>query len=472
MDFSLSFSFRKSDTNAKWYILVLIFLSRLPFLNYGYGAEEDAWGLAVTAKNIALNGAYEASRLPGHPLQELIYSLVWNRGAFIFNMLTALISTAGIGFFIASFKKLNLPLALTAGITLAFTPIIYINSTNAMDYTWALSFIMMSFYFLLKKNPVISGIFIGLAAGCRLTSGAMLIPFAFWLLDRNDLKQSFKEIFKLASSVLIISFLVFIPVFKKYGMDFLNYADQFDATVSKAFFKCTLGIWGFIAFTDILTMLIIFTRRKRGIIKIIFKNEQKKKLALLCFLVILLYAISFALEPHKAAYLIPVIPFVIILFNIFFGRIFFIAFSFSIIFSSFFMGINLNDKLRGSVPSALSYDFTVAGQHVSFDFLRGPVIADLHKRKNKMEFSESVFKKLQSINKKTVIIAGFWMNDILAKPYSLPSNILLVYYRDENYLNTKLHEGYEIYYLPDQDYYNDLCFRKTFTGKFAKLFSV
>src|SRR6187401_1398206 len=123
----LSLGLNKSDSNAKWYIIVLIFLSRLPFLNYGYGTEEDAWGLAVTAKNIALNGAYEASRLPGHPLQELIYSLVWNRGAFIFNLLTSVLSTAGIGFFIASFRKLNLPLAITAGITLAFTPVIYIN---------------------------------------------------------------------------------------------------------------------------------------------------------------------------------------------------------------------------------------------------------------------------------------------------------------------------------------------------------
>jgi hypothetical protein len=75
---------------------------------------------------------------------------------------------------------------------------------------------------------------------------------------------------------------------------------------------------------------------------------------------------------------------------------------------------------------------------------------------------------LRMINKKTMIISGFWMNDLLAKTDSLPSNILLVYYKDENYLSTKLGEGYEIYYLPEQDYFNDLCFKKTFTKKFAK----
>jgi dolichyl-phosphate-mannose-protein mannosyltransferase len=468
----------KKEKLNQWFILLIIFLSRIPFLNYGYGAEEDAWGLAVTAKNIARTGSYEASRFPGHPVQEFIYSLLWNKGAFVFNLLTAIISTAGIGFFISSFRKLNLPHAVTAGVILAFTPVIYLNSTNAMDYMWALSFILISFYFLLparippeKKYPLLSGIFIGLAAGCRITSGAILLPFAFWLFDKKDLKPSLKEISKLTLSALLVSFLVYLPVLKRYGMEFLSYSDPFDATLSKALFKSTIGVWGFIALTDILTVLIIFIRKKRNLVKIILRNEQKKKLAILCFFVLALYTTAYALEPHKAAYLVPVIPFVIILFTIFFGRIYFIAFSFSVILSSFFIGINLNDGLRGSNPSSWSYDFRAAGQNVSFDFLRGPVIADLHKRKNKMEFSENIVENLKTITKKTVIISGFWMNDILAKTDSLPSTVLLVYYRDEKFLKAKQQEGYEIYYLPEQEYYNDLCFKKTFTKNFAKPFN-
>ena len=199
-------------------------------------------------------------------------------------------------------------------------------------------------------------------------------------------------------------------------------------------------------------------------------NEQKKKLIMFCFIILLLYSIAYALEPHKAAYLIPVIPFVIILFNLLLGKIFFIAFSFSVIFSSFFIGINLNDHLRGSDPSSWSYDFELSGQKISVDFLRGPVIADLYKRKNKMEYSDNVAGQLKKITKKTVVISGFWMNDILVKADALPTNVLLVYYTDENYLKSKQQEGFEIYYLPEQDYYNDLCFRKSFTKNFAKQF--
>jgi hypothetical protein len=460
----------KKEILNQWFILLVIFLSRLPFLNNGYGSEEDSCGLALTAKHIALNGAYEASRLPGHPLQELVYSLVWNQGAFVFNLLTALVSTAGIGFFISAFRKLNLRYAITSGIILAFIPVIYINSTNDMDYMWALSFILVAFYFVVKKNPILSGIFIGLAVGCRITSGAMLVPFAFWLYNKNALKDSLKEILKITFSTLLISFLLFIPVLKTYGMGFFNYADQFDVTVSKALFRCTIGIWGFIAFTDILTVLILFIRKRRIKIKKILLSSPRRKLLVFCSIILLIYSVAFILEPHKSAYLISVIPFVIILFSLFFQRFFFIAFSFSVIFSSFFIGINLNDNLRGSSPSSWSYDFEIAGQKVSFDFLRGPVIADLHKRKNKMDYSGSVAEQVKRITKKTVVISGFWLNDILVKADTLPSNVLLVYYTDENYLKSKQLEGFEIYYLPEQDYYNDLCNRKSFTKSFAKPF--
>ena len=87
-----------------------------------------------------------------------------------------------------------------------------------------------------------------------------------------------------------------------------------------------------------------------------------------------------------------------------------------------------------------------------------------------MEYSDNVAGQLKKITKKTVIISGFWMNDILVKADALPSNVLLVYYTDENYLRSKQQEGFEIYYLPEQDYYNDLCFRKSFTKNFSTQF--
>ena len=173
--------------------MLIIVLSRIPFINVGYGSEEDAWGVRVTAEQISQSGVYEVSRFPGHPLQELIYSFIWQWGPTSFNLLTVLISSCGIFFFMLSLRQLNIKQYTMAGLAVAFTPVIYINSMNAMDYLWALSFIITAFYFLIKKKPLAVGVFLGLAVGCRITSGAMIIPFIFYFADSENKTASVKK---------------------------------------------------------------------------------------------------------------------------------------------------------------------------------------------------------------------------------------------------------------------------------------
>ena len=79
---------------------LLIALTRIPFLFFGYGSEEDAWALPLVAERIANSGVYEVSRLPGHPFQEIIYTLIWNAGPVVYNLITLIVSSFGIYFFI------------------------------------------------------------------------------------------------------------------------------------------------------------------------------------------------------------------------------------------------------------------------------------------------------------------------------------------------------------------------------------
>ncbi|MBK6642235.1 MAG: hypothetical protein IPG39_13920 [Bacteroidetes bacterium] len=86
-------------------LVAIIFLSRIPFIFSGYGSEEDAWGLILIARNIAATGVYEVSRLPGHPVQELLLTLIWQWPAWLLNLLTVLFSTAGIAAFMLALKN-------------------------------------------------------------------------------------------------------------------------------------------------------------------------------------------------------------------------------------------------------------------------------------------------------------------------------------------------------------------------------
>src|SRR5947209_17108478 len=61
---------RTSSDHWKYAVLfAVVLLSRLPFLNAGYGVEIDGWRVALAARHIAQNGVYEVSRFPGYPLQ-------------------------------------------------------------------------------------------------------------------------------------------------------------------------------------------------------------------------------------------------------------------------------------------------------------------------------------------------------------------------------------------------------------------
>ncbi|NIT61732.1 MAG: hypothetical protein GWN00_37695, partial [Aliifodinibius sp.] len=157
---------------------ILIFCSRLPFLSAGYGNDPDAWQMANAARHIAAMGEYRASRLPGYPIPEMVYALIWSSGPFTFNGITAFLSAVGFIFFVLILRVIRSQNYILGGLALAFSPTIFINSTNAMDYIWGLTFILGSVYFVLIDRTLIAAILLGFAIGSRITSGAMLLPLS------------------------------------------------------------------------------------------------------------------------------------------------------------------------------------------------------------------------------------------------------------------------------------------------------
>ena len=471
------------------WVLLLIFLSRLPFLNAGYGAEEYAWAMRLVTERIADTGQYEVSRLPGHPLQELTYAMLWNRDASSYNMVTVLLSTAAIAFFMLTLRKLQITNYLWAGIAMGFVPVVYINSTNALDYTWALCFLMMSFYFIVCNNYWIAGMFIGLAVGCRITSGAMLIPFIYltWCISQNTDNKSLREsvmpnqvghddnyamknIIKLTIATLFFSLLLFLPVIKVYGLNFFQYYEHFPLpSFAKNFYKGTFAVWGTLGFIIVMTAALI------SFLKINLKEIflQHKKIIYMSLIVVLIYTAAFIKLPLKAAFMIPLIPFVVLLFAITLSQKQFKLFSLTMIVSSFFFGINLYDPYRAAAASPMSFQTTFSNQPVSFDFLQGPVIADYLKRKQQMAYADKLIQKSSTIKNKTLIIAGWWMANILVQQQGRSNtNVIYRYYLPENELKYFQDHDYKIFYLPQQDEYNDLRYGGNFTKHYASLLNI
>ena len=198
------------------FTLVFIYFSRLPFLMAGYGNDPDAWRVADTARRIASENKYSASRLPGFPVQEIICSFLWTGGPFALNSVTALFSALSVSFFSFIMKFYGSRDYVLGSFAFAFTPVIYINSTNSMDYLWALAFILGSFYFVLIRKPLVAGLFLGIAIGCRVTSVAMFVPLFLLLISQepNDFNHRDRLTFFLGT--FFVSIFVYLPVFLRY----------------------------------------------------------------------------------------------------------------------------------------------------------------------------------------------------------------------------------------------------------------
>jgi hypothetical protein len=459
----------KNFSRGFFFILLLVFLSRLPFIHAGYGGEEDAWGLALTARQIAASGQYEVSRLPGHPLQEFVYAAISHYPAWVFNLITALFSVVATGFFMRILMGMSMESWMPAGIAFAFTPVVYINSCNAMDYLWTQALVLVALYLLQRGQPLWTGFFLGLASGCRITALAMLLPFAFLLYDKINKRTFLTNMAGMVTVALIVFAVLYTPAYLRYGFSFFDYTARIPAPIDKAIYRATIGTWGVIGFIDLLTLILAAGMFKKS--PLMFKENRtgNKKMIAFCWLVILIYLIAYILLPQKAAFLIPIIPFVILLICQLFPPRVMTAFSFSMVLSSFFISINLASAERAATPSRWSISTTLGSRQVVIDFLHGPIMAEHSKRINKMSFARQTAEKIVRLDHPSVIIAGFWYNDVMFPIDTLPAHVKIVYYMPEDSLKTWKEAGKAIYFLPEQDAYNDLCYRGRFTTRYARL---
>src|SRR4029077_611813 len=174
-----------AQRKSAWAYLALaaiVALSRIPFVDGGYGVNVDAWRVARVARQIAVTGVYEVSRFPGYPFQEIVCSWFWRGGALALNGMSAFFSVAAAVAFTACAKKLKCRDAFLAGLAFAMTPIVFINSVTSKDYVWAIAFLLGSLLSVLSRQSLLAGTLLGLAVGCRITSGAMLLPLGLILI--------------------------------------------------------------------------------------------------------------------------------------------------------------------------------------------------------------------------------------------------------------------------------------------------
>ncbi|KPK64173.1 hypothetical protein AMJ83_04045 [candidate division WOR_3 bacterium SM23_42] len=366
-------------------LLLLIFvfvISRLPLLNLGFGLDADAWRIANSAFDLRYHGVYHASRFPGYPLLEFLNAAVIQFGWVATNSLTMLVSLISVITFVQILKTLDCRKGGLLTITYAFLPLLWQNSTNTMDYMWALCFIMFVWLFLLNKKWVIAGLMMGLTLGSR-PQAAVLIPPCLFLIYHHD--RNVKDVARFLLASLFATGFLFSPLFLTYGLTFIRH---YPAQTS--IFQIGYQTIKQIGLPATLSLLILLITSRRGLRSMITEQNRNDMFILLCVILVL---ISFAATPYHLEYIILAIPFGLMLLYRIGSRPFVVLFSVLLLLHAFVTIGGFQHNVDGEITPRL--------------IAQGAMSSNAGERKQQLVLAENLNQT--SIDNHSIVIAGPWL---------------------------------------------------------------
>jgi hypothetical protein len=290
------------------FLLLFVVLTRLPFLFAGYGTDPDAWRVAASATKLWQTGTYEVSRYPGYPLHELVSApLVALGGALLSNTGTMLCSILLLLVWHRIVVREGRHPALLL-IMLAFTPLFWKSSATTMDYAWSLLFIVLSLDRATQKRAIAAGVFLGIAAGFRAANLIALFPLGMLLLDAKERRRS---LVTFTLSAVLVGMICYMPVALALGPAAWIEASMQQVAGVRGSQNVGLAISGYrgvYAFGPLAALfgLWIIISRYGTIRRLVVQRDPLVLSACAAFLV---FGAQFAALPMEREYLLPLLPF-------------------------------------------------------------------------------------------------------------------------------------------------------------------
>jgi MFS family permease len=406
-----------------WLCLVAIgvLLTRLPFLDAGYGLHWDAWGNASIAQEMAATHSYRMARVPGAPVYEILIALLAAGGPLALNGLSVVAGIACVILMAAIARRMGCRDWLLAAVALGGCPVFFISSVTTKDFTLACAFVLLSTWFVGKRQPIRAGIALGLAMACRLSSGAMALPLGFMLVAHWPPWERSRPLFQFALATTLTVTAAFIPAFSRYGLSFLTtYTPIYYPDWSVVAWRGSVEVWGIIGCVGLAAAILgalVFRRAPTSIASPISRPDLVAALS-----VVLIYGALYLAYPDQAGYFLPAVPFVILLLARFSPRWLFQAFCI--------------------VTAASSFIDWNGGK-----FTSGAAFRDRAQRLGTMANVRNFYSYARTLPGKNVFVIGAFYHGIgLIAPESKQGHF--VYLLTANELNNFIRDGFTIYYLP------------------------
>lgn len=296
------------------FFLLLASVLYFPLVFFGYGADNDSYDLFLTYDAFLKQHLYEPSRTPGflvHEIPSTFLNLIG--GSIATNLGTLAMSLAALYFFMKILEKHEIPNRRIIAVFFIIHPFVWVNSACTIDYFWALALILSGYLYFSKEKWLIASLLLGLSGGARLLSGlAVAAIFLTYYAIKPELR---KTLVWVAFLTLGISAICYIPSFLWAGnsFKFLGYL-QGDWTLAQRigrFVYKNIYFWGLQTCVAGILLLPILVKGFRQ-----NYEPSQRIIVVLSALVCLFYLGFFLKAPLENEYMIPLIPFALILLGI------------------------------------------------------------------------------------------------------------------------------------------------------------
>ncbi len=292
--------------------LLLIAAAGIPVLTAGYGADPDAWLVASAATTLWTSGRYIVSRFPGYPLHEIISAPLVGLGGWTASnagTLAAALVLAWLWYRVAGKLGKHPPVLF---FSLLCAPLFLTNVATTMDYLWSLACLLGALDAALEEREVVSGILTGIAAGFRPSNLTIAIPLALLIALRADRSAGRRYLVSAAAAACA----AFLPVLITYGGPFRWFVQTraemsdvhpaFGVRILEFGYRIVYAA-GPLAFA---VFAAVVTRGREEL-----RNAVRARDPVMCasLAAVAVMVIQFFALPLERAYLLPALPFALII---------------------------------------------------------------------------------------------------------------------------------------------------------------
>jgi hypothetical protein len=309
---ALAVEHHAATERRKWLLLGCVAGLYLPLIFAGSGANPDSLRELRSGLTLLLRHRYVMSRPPGYFPYEVLCGILYRLGGPIAsNLASVLMSLALLDCFIRICERFEVPHRYLLAATMAIHPVYWAASTSSIDFIWALGCFFLGFRFLIDKRYLGAAALLGLAVGIRLSSVLLAAPLLVWELVERPRDA---RLWATGALACAIGAMLYLPQFVAAGdsLQFLTYyraawttRDCFGRFIYK-----NVAFWGLPATVFLIAVSPMIIRA------LLQPDRRFSRISILAILIIFAFEALFLKLPVQRAYLLPILPFVLILLGI------------------------------------------------------------------------------------------------------------------------------------------------------------